>query len=107
VPGRFGRRERGTMSCYRVVGVLDGAQPGGDPGLAGGDGLAVAPTIGAFGQAGAESFDLADVTSRSPACAARAHMAMLAVVASRFRLTVQSGGQAGQGGDPRAIGLRP
>jgi len=41
--------------------VLDGAQPAGDPGFAGGDGLAVAPAVGAFGQALAELLDLADV----------------------------------------------
>ena len=45
----------------RAVGVLDGAQPGRDPGLAGGDGLAVAPAVGAFGQALAELLDFADV----------------------------------------------
>ena len=44
-----------------AVGVLDGAQPGGDPGFAGGDGLAVAPAVGVFGQAAAGPLDLADV----------------------------------------------
>jgi hypothetical protein len=41
--------------------VLDGAQADGDAGLAGGDGLAVAPAVGALGQALAELLDLADV----------------------------------------------
>jgi hypothetical protein len=49
------------VSGRRLVGVLDGAQPGGDPGLAGGDGLAVAPAVGSFGQVGAVLFDFADV----------------------------------------------
>jgi WD domain, G-beta repeat len=49
------------VSGYCVVGVFDGAQPGGDPGFAGGDGLAVASAVGAYGQAGAEPLDLADV----------------------------------------------
>ena len=44
-----------------AVGVLDGAEPGGYPGLAGGDGLAVAAAVGAFGQGLAEAFDFADV----------------------------------------------
>src|SRR6266852_6154890 len=44
-----------------LVGVLDGAEPGGDAGLAGGDGLAVPPAVGAFGQAGAVPLDLAEV----------------------------------------------
>ena len=55
------RPEHGAALDCRVIGVLDGAQPGGDPGLTGGDGLAVAPTIGAFGQVGAVLFDFADV----------------------------------------------
>jgi hypothetical protein len=40
-----------TALDHRPVGLLDGSEPGGDPGLAGGDGLAVAPTVGTFGQA--------------------------------------------------------
>ena len=43
------------------VGLLDGPQPGGDPGLAGGDGLAVAPAVGVFGQVLAGPLDLAEV----------------------------------------------
>jgi hypothetical protein len=41
--------------------VFDGAQAGGYPGFAGGDGLAVALAVGAFGQVAAEAFDFADV----------------------------------------------
>jgi hypothetical protein len=52
---------RGVVSGYCLVGVLDGAQPGGDPGLAGGDGLAVASAVGPFGQVSAVLFDFADV----------------------------------------------
>ena len=45
----------------RSVGTLDGAQAGGYAGFAGGDGLAVASAVGAFGQALAELLDFADV----------------------------------------------
>jgi hypothetical protein len=41
--------------------VLDGAQPGGDPGLADGDGLAVLPSVGALGETLAQMLDFADV----------------------------------------------
>ena len=51
-----------ALSCsWPVVGVLDCAQPGGDPGLAGGDGLAVAPAVGPFGPVSAGPLDLAGV----------------------------------------------
>jgi hypothetical protein len=60
-PSGFGRREDGAVPGHRLLSVLDGAQPSGDPGLAGGDSLAVAPAIGPFGQFGAVLFDLADV----------------------------------------------
>jgi hypothetical protein len=42
--------------------VLDGAQPGGDACLAGGDGLAVAPCVGILGQGLAVELDFADVS---------------------------------------------
>jgi hypothetical protein len=45
----------------RPVGLLDGAQPGGDPCLSGSNGPAVALAVGAFEQAVAEALDLADV----------------------------------------------
>jgi hypothetical protein len=51
-PGGFGWRRRGVVPSRRLVSVLDGAQPGGDPGFAGGDGLAVASAVGSFGQVG-------------------------------------------------------
>jgi hypothetical protein len=44
-----------------VAGVLDGAQPGGDAGLASGDGLAVALAVGAVRPVGAGPLDLAGV----------------------------------------------
>ena len=44
-----------------AVGAFDGAQAGGDAGFAGGDGLAVAAAVGAFGQGLAVAFDFADV----------------------------------------------
>ena len=44
-----------------AVGLLDGAQPGGDPGLAGSDGLAVALAVGALGQVASGSLDFTDV----------------------------------------------
>ena len=87
-PGGFGRRERGVVFGDCLVCVLDGAQLGGDQGLAGGDGLAVAPTVGAFGQVGAVLFDVADISFALVGCAARANMAMLAVVASRTKVNV-------------------
>jgi hypothetical protein len=39
-----------ALDCYSV-GLLDGTQAGRDPGLAGGDGLAVAAAVGTFGLA--------------------------------------------------------
>jgi hypothetical protein len=42
-------------------GNVVGAQPGGYPGFAGGDALAIASAVGAFGQALAELLDFADV----------------------------------------------
>jgi hypothetical protein len=59
--GGHGRIEHGIAFVCHPVGTFDGPQAGGYPGLAGGDGLAVAPAIGAFGQALAELLDLADV----------------------------------------------
>ena len=57
----LGRREYRVAFDGHAVGVLDGAQAGGYPGFAGGDGLAVAAAVGAFGQALAELFYFADV----------------------------------------------
>jgi len=50
----FGRLEHGVAFVGDLVGAFDGAQAGGDPGFAGGDDLAVAPAVGAFGQVLAE-----------------------------------------------------
>ena len=49
-----------------------------NPGLAGGDGLAVAPSVGTFGQVGAELFDFADVGFAFVGVGGTANMAMLA-----------------------------
>jgi hypothetical protein len=59
--GRLGRRRCDVAIDGHPVGMLDGAEPGSYPGLAGGDGLAVAAAIGAFGQGLAVAFDFADV----------------------------------------------
>jgi hypothetical protein len=91
-----------------TVGVLDGAEPGGDPGFAGGDGLAVAAAVGAFGQVLAEAFDFADVG-----------FALVGVSGDGEHGGVSGGGvedeadhlgfgvAAGQGEDPGAVGLGP
>ena len=56
------RRTRYRVALVRYsVGVFDGSQPVGYPGFAGGDGLAVAPALGVFGQVLAEPLDLADM----------------------------------------------
>ena len=61
-PGRGLRPPvRGVPLGGRAVGLLDGAQSGGDPGLAGSDGLAVAPAVGALGQVAAGPLDFTDV----------------------------------------------
>jgi hypothetical protein len=57
----LGRPGHGTALDGDAVGLFDGAQAGGYPGFAGGDGLAVASAVGAFGQALAELLDFADV----------------------------------------------
>ena len=59
--GGLGRLEYCIAFVRCPVGVLDGAEAVGYPCLAGGDGLAVASAVGAFGQVLAKLFDLADV----------------------------------------------
>jgi len=56
-----GRHDYGIAVDRRPVGLFHGSQPGGDPGFAGGDGLAVAPAVGAFGQVLTVLLDFADV----------------------------------------------
>ena len=106
--GGLGRPERGVALGRGPVGLLDGAEPGGDPGLAGGDGLAVAAAVGAFGQALAGLLDLADVG-----------LALVGVRGDGEQGDVGGGGvqdeadrlglgvAAGQGEDPGAVGLGP
>ena len=50
-----------SRSVASAVGAFDGAQAGGYPGFADGDGLAVLPAVGAFGQGLAVALDFADV----------------------------------------------
>jgi hypothetical protein len=56
--GGIRRHEGGVALDGHAVRVLDGAEAVGDSCFAGGYDLAVAATVGAFGQALAESFDL-------------------------------------------------
>ncbi len=102
---RAGRR---VALVGRPAGMLDRSQPAGHPGLAGGDGLAVAPAVGAFGEALAGSLDLADVG-----------FSLVGVRSYGEHGAVGGGGVhdeddrlglgvlAGQGKDPRAVGLGP
>ena len=107
-PGGLRRPVRGVAVDGRAVGLLDGAQPGGDAGLAGGDGLAVAAAVGAFGQVLAGPFDLADVG-----------FSLVGVRGDGEHGDVGGGGiedeadrlglgvAAGQGEDPGTVGLGP
>src|SRR6266487_1673365 len=102
------RPGHGAALDSRVAGVLDGAQPGGDAGFAGGDGLAVAPAVGPFGPVGAAPFDLAGVG-----------FALAGVRGEREHGDARGGGVqdegdrlslgvvAGQGGDAGPFGLGP
>jgi len=90
------------------IGVLDGAETGGDAGVACGDGLAVAAAVGAFGQVLAGPLDLADVG-----------LAFVGVGGDGEQGDVGGGGVqdeadglglgvvAGQGEDPGAVGVGP
>ena len=55
------RLKRDVAFGCQLVGAFDGAQAGGDPGFAGGDGVAVLSAVGAFGEGLAVAFDFADV----------------------------------------------
>ena len=106
-PLGFGRCECGVVPGYCLVGMLDGAQPGGDPGLAGGDGLPVAPTPEPSGRS-ARTVDFADVG-----------FAFVGVRGEGEHGDARGGGVqdegdragfgvvAGQRGDPGASGFRP
>ena len=59
--GGFRRSGHGVAFDGHAVGVLDGAEAGGYAGFAGGDGLAVAAAVGAFGEVLAVAFYFADV----------------------------------------------
>ena len=106
--GGLRRPVRGVALDGRAVGVLDGAQPIRDPGLAGGDGLAVAPAVGAFGQAAAGPLDLADVGLafvgvRGDGEHGDVGGGVVQDKADRLGLGVA----AGQGEDPGTVGLGP
>ena len=60
-PGGLRWRVRSVAAGRGAAGLFDGAQPGGDSGLAGCDGLAVASAVGAVGPVGAGPLDLAGV----------------------------------------------
>jgi len=55
---RLRRREHSVTLDRNPIDLLDGPQSGSYPGLTGGDGLAVAPAVGAFGQVLAGPLDL-------------------------------------------------
>ena len=55
------RRPGGIALTRHSIGMLDGAQTGSYPGLAGGDGLAVEAAVGVFGEGLAVALDFADV----------------------------------------------
>jgi hypothetical protein len=82
------RPEGGVAFVCRPVGTFDGAQSGGDPRLAGGDGLAVAAAEGAFGKALTELLDLADVGFSLVGVRRDANITVFAVAASTIRVTV-------------------
>ena len=102
------RPDPGVAFDGHAVGAFDGAQAGSDSGFAGGDGLAVASAVGAFGQALAELLDLADVG-----------LAFVGVGGDGEHGGAGGGGvqdeadgvvlgvAAGQGDDPGAVGLGP
>ena len=106
--GGLRRPEHGVAFDGHAVGLFDGAEAGGYPGFAGGDGLAVAAAVGAFGQALAEPLDFADVG-----------FSFVGVRGDGEDGDAGGGGvqdegdglafgvAAGQGDEPGAVGLRP
>ena len=97
-----------SRSSGGAVGLLDGAQAGGDAGFAGGDSLAVAAAVGAFGQVLGVPLDFAEVG-----------FAFVGVPGDREQGDVGGGGiqdeadglafgvVAGHGDDRGAVDLRP
>jgi hypothetical protein len=83
-PGVLGGSKRFVVVECGAVDVLDGGQPGGETGSAGGDGLAAGAAVGVFG----ESLPVRSTSRRwASRSRARAVTAMLAV-ASRIKVTV-------------------
>ena len=60
-PGGLRRAKHGVALDGYAIGLFDGAEAGGYACFAGGDGLAVAAAVGAFGQGLAEALDFAEV----------------------------------------------
>ena len=58
----LGRLGHAVALNGHAIGVLDGAEAGGYPGLAGGDGLTVASAVGAFGEGLTVALDFADAS---------------------------------------------
>ena len=80
------------------VGAFAGSEPGGYPRFAGGEGLAVAPAVGAFGQGLTVSLDFADVGFAFVGVGGDGEQGGIGVVASRMRLTVWLSGFRWAGG---------
>ena len=107
-PGGLGRRVRGAAVDGCAVGLFDGSQSGGDPGLAGGDGVAVAAAVGAFGQAAAGPLDLADVGFPFVGMGGDGEQGDVGGgVVEDEADCLGLGVAAGQGEDPGAVGLGP
>src|SRR5580704_17260887 len=60
-PDGLGRTGPGVVLGRGAVGLLDGSQAGSDAGFAGGDGLAIAAAVGAFGQVLGVPLDFVEV----------------------------------------------
>jgi len=107
-PGGLRWRVRGAALDGCAVGLIDGSQAGRDPGLAGGDGVAVASAVGAFGQAATGPFDLADVGFAFVGMGGYGEHGDVGgggVQDEADRLGL--GVAAGQGQDPGTVGLGP
>jgi hypothetical protein len=106
--GRLGRTDRCVALDGHPTGLLDGPQPSGHPGLAGGDGLAVASAVGSFGQALAESLDLAEVGFSLVGVGGDGEDGDAGGVSVKDKGDhLGVGVPAGRGQDPGAVGLGP
>ena len=106
--GGLRRPGHGAALDCRVAGVLDGAQPSGDPGLTGGDGLAVAPAVGTVGPVGTGPLDLAGVGFALAGMRGKSeHSDARGSGVQDERDRTGPGVVAGQGGDAGPFGLGP